>query len=791
MLMCVGVYEPAINAVAKYFGVADLLLVLSMYGDTFRHRLRPATMKTILCTFSSDPWSQSCTNARLKQCTRRIERGTDSRWMTEHWHTDQTVRIDLILHSCTWWSNSIKRIRVINNYGTDREEIKEIDAEGKYQSLVLAPQLKSCHYHFIPRNSFCPRTPYLLDSEVREEVIDLEFHPNLLIVALVVASFDKSTKTTSNKLLVYTFGELGRQWNSRKMLEVSFEQFTALYKDQRVLIKWSPKGSYLLTRESGFAETSRLGRLSFYKLDRCLGRLYKIVGSAIMFESHTLTKNIWLSDNEIILPNPAGTTGLPRMVTLAEDGLSTSISEPWRPDSNEAYQYPIFQLTALTGTLVSFATNCLLNEGPRGRLCPHEHQRLHIRCLNTLTSLWLIDIPGFVLSMQAKGAKLCVLFVRPSKWSRRGGPKICKPNSKPGKSRPNEPALPPDLADFLEAMHARSFYNPFLWTPSHIKRHRTFLDELNRISSLNSSACQLASCAVQEDEMVFVQRSENSFEYFEFDLRQGDISFYRLLHDNLAPNINLLTSAEYDSLWNLDPFARSNYLSHKLASMRFMDVSTLLTTFYTTDRKLEWTVNTKALHRKHKSRGLYSFGGSGKVYFSRNNVFYLDCRSRCVRLYGFEIRCFELGSLLKSRCQHLFDKTSSVLKIGAENRCEEMLPPFVSPGRRPSAGGSGEDLNFDFYNNSDNSSDDDDDDDDNDNNEGAKKVTENKGGNKTSSKACDKELWNGEKVDASYERDIFDECDTVHELNQKAFAFAYKEDCNYIVTRKRSFRPKY
>ena len=106
MLMCVGVYEPAINAVAKYFGVADLLLVLSMYGDTFRHRLRPATMNTILCTFSSDPWSQSCTNARLKQCTRRIEKGTDSRWMTEHWHTDQTVRIDLILHSCTWWSNS-------------------------------------------------------------------------------------------------------------------------------------------------------------------------------------------------------------------------------------------------------------------------------------------------------------------------------------------------------------------------------------------------------------------------------------------------------------------------------------------------------------------------------------------------------------------------------------------------------------------------------------------------------------------------------------------------------------
>ena len=195
----------------------------------------------------------------------------------------------------------------------------------------------------------------------KNEVVDVDFHPKLQVIALIVRTH--KTNSFCDTLVVYAFGELQRQWNSRMLLQHPFDERFGLYSSTCVLVKWSPRGSYLLTRESGCLVDNKLARLRFYKFDACLGRVLKIVGSGMTVHSYSATKNLWLNERDVILPSPSGTTDLPRLLSLSDDGLSMSIIEPKPPDNPDPIEFPLLFLTAVSASLSGMSPTVLKRKG--------------------------------------------------------------------------------------------------------------------------------------------------------------------------------------------------------------------------------------------------------------------------------------------------------------------------------------------------------------------------------------------------------------------------------------------
>ena len=750
-------YSAAVNAVMSHLDASDFLMVISLIDQPIKEKLLPSTIRRMMTGLNVDLWAQACTVQRAAEDRGLIAKSTDFTWLNG-WQTDlASVRLDLLLHSCTWWPEKEARRKKLVPIGNG-PGFEYVDAPSETQTLRLAPRLKSCHLHFIP--SFSPlASPSSSSSSSssstrrtvgKNEVVDVDFHPKLQVIALIVRTH--KTNSFCDTLVVYAFGELQRQWNSRMLLQHPFDERFGLYSSTCVLVKWSPRGSYLLTRESGCLVDNKLARLRFYKFDACLGRVLKIVGSGMTVHSYSATKNLWLNERDVILPSPSGTTDLPRLLSLSDDGLSMSIIEPKSPDDPDPIEFPLLFLTAVGSSLFGYVTNCSQEEGPLGLLCPHDHQRVHIRSVESLLDIWLIDLPGFVLSMQSSRGRLCVLYYRARRraFSKNQDslPVVSKPD---GNGKRNETVEKNEaLNDFVKTSFSRNNHAPFLWDYS-VPNHREYLDDLNFLAEKNRKSCNL--------ELLGPEWPEKSieFEYFEFDYSQGIIDYHRVLPERLSRPLALIEREQigswppYAPVWKCE-YARSTGLASVLNGMHLMNVTKLFTFFYTFDLRKEDSVpgGTRALHRHHHTRGLYKLTGSGHFFFDCQNAIYLDCRIWAGTNYGYEIRSFDFGTISAARGKHLF-------------------------GRWPVAEPTNVDYDSLVVN---------------DRSDGFAKYrykkTEIPAGN-NSKTIVENEIWCQRHINYLQERDLFDECDTTHELHHAALVEAYHPTKNWIDTRKRTY----
>lgn len=738
-------YSAAVNAVMSFLDASDFLLVICLIDLPIREKLLPSTIRRMLTGLNVDLWAQACTIQRAAEDRDLIAKSTNFTWLND-WQTEfASARLDLLLHSCTWWpEKEFRRKKLVPD--ESYQGFKQVETPSETQTLRLAPRLKSCHLHFIP--PFLPASKS--ETIGKREVLDVDFHPKLQVAALIVRTHKPYSFCDS--LIVYAFGELQRQWNSRILLQHPYDESFGLYSSTCVLAKWSHEGSYLMTRESGRAVDNKLARLKFFKFDDCLGRVLKIVGSGVTVHSYSTTKHLWLNDRDVILPSPSGTTDLPRLLSLSDDGLSISIIEPKYPDNPDPVEFPLLFLTATSESLFSYVTNCSQEEGPPGVLCPHEHQRVHVRSTVTFKDVWLVDLPGFVLSMQSTDEKLCVLYYRPRRrtfsTNQDSLPIVSRPSDT--KEKNTNVKKTADLKDFVETSFSRNNHAPFLWNYA-ISKHRKYLDELNQLAKTHRKSCLLE---LLDSEW---RGEKDNFAYFEFDCSQGVIDYHRLLAEplsqplDLIEKINIKSGIPLASVWNYE-YDRSTGLAAVLTGMHLMNVTKLFTFLYTFDlRKINCVfAGTRALHRHHHTRGLYKMNGSGRFFFDNLNIVYLDCRMWANTKYGYEIRTFDFETIFASRGKHLFNCTPVATRSNTDY--EKLVANDRSDG-------------FATFRRK-------------------KKELSSNDQQKASPK---NKIWCQRNIGYLQERDLFDECNTTHELHHAALMEAYHPTKNWIDGRKRAY----